>query len=112
MVFLTEISQLSDDDEHVAANPSSSSRGPPTVPHPKASSTFDSQSSKRKSLSESRSLASARSALRAVTAAKCRCKTVQCRSPFRANDAFEQLLNLRLTLRRMDKQAADQEARI
>lgn len=91
---LAAVNRLSDDE--CAAPPVGQSRS--------------SRQAKRKSLQEGRDLAAATQRLRVVVNSNCKCKSVECRQPFRDSHEFKKLLELRMRIWNMDTHAANQEA--
>ena len=115
---LVSVNELSDEDcdEHtpsgavVAVCGLSDDEGPGLVePRPPPAKIWP-REAKRKSLTESRDHALCRSALQLATRTNCKCKTVECRQPFRDRLVFDQMLNLRTRLHSLDKCQQDQEA--
>ena len=102
---LVDVSALSDDDGCADRMPAAFDAFEP-VPLP---SKF-SRHAKRKSLQENRDFNEARNSLKIVVSSNCKCKSVECRAPFRDQTEFDRLLSVRMKLHAQPKTDADKEA--
>lgn len=102
---LVDVNALSDDDKSADRMPAASDTfEPPPLPAKL------SRNAKRKSLQENRDFNDARRSLRMVVFSNCKCKSVECRAPFRERVEFDRMLGARMRLHTLTKPDADKEA--